>query len=150
MIWPVFESAGVSPGTSPVIHFLSCHCFCSWIANRYRLLNKNNILNWQAKVFAFMINVFGHNVLLSVHDNVLSAGYECDASLLFPQRYNSLSAEVVFYRLFLLDYLSLLLYLLLQKSKDTREQCRVQNITNKEELCKRFKRKTNCVKNEEK
>lgn len=51
-LWKVLVLCPVTSGASPVIHFLSCHCFCSWIASRYGLLNKNNILNWHAKVAA--------------------------------------------------------------------------------------------------
>lgn len=32
--------------------------------------------------------------------NVVSAGYECNASLAFPLRYSSMSSKVVFYQFF--------------------------------------------------
>ncbi len=79
--------------------------------------------------------------------NMVSAGYECNASLVFPHRYNSVSGEVVFYQ-FLCKMIEPAALLTVAKVTGYSLEISAEYKHNKKELHKMRVRETNCVKTE--
>lgn len=52
MTWPAYEKDWSCARSLLEHHLNYCHYFCSWIASRYRLLNKNGMLNCHARIAA--------------------------------------------------------------------------------------------------